>query len=58
MIEPGLTFTIERMLNLGSQQRGILGDDWTVVTKDRRASAQFEHTLLVTDLGAEILTLP
>jgi methionyl aminopeptidase len=58
LIEPGMTFTIEPMLNLGTHQWDMWEDNWTVVTKDRRASAQFEHTLLVTDTGAEILTLP
>ena len=57
-IEPGMTFTIEPMLNLGTHEWDMWEDNWTVVTKDRRASAQFEHTLLVTDDGAEILTLP
>ena len=58
VIEPGMTFTIEPMLNLGSHEWDMWEDNWTVVTRDRRASAQFEHTLLVTDTGAEILTLP
>ncbi|HNM98537.1 MAG TPA: type I methionyl aminopeptidase, partial [Marmoricola sp.] len=58
LIEPGMTFTIEPMLNLGTHQWDMWDDGWTVVTKDRRTSAQFEHTLLVTDVGAEILTLP
>ncbi len=58
VIEPGMTFTIEPMLNLGTHAWDMWEDGWTVVTKDRRASAQFEHTLLVTDAGAEVLTLP
>src|SRR3954454_4289848 len=58
LIEEGMTFTIEPMLNLGTPQWRMWDDGWTVVTKDRRRSAQFEHTLLVTDDGAEILTLP
>ena len=57
VIEPGMTFTIEPMLNLGTHEWQMWDDGWTVVTKDRRRSAQFEHTLLVTDDGAEILTL-
>ena len=57
-IEPGMTFTIEPMLNLGTHEWEMWDDNWTVVTKDRRYSAQFEHTLLVTDDGAEVLTLP
>ncbi|MCH9816349.1 MAG: type I methionyl aminopeptidase [Actinomycetia bacterium] len=57
-IETGMTFTIEPMLCLGTYDYEIWSDDWTVVTHDRLRSAQFEHTLLVTDSGAEILTLP
>jgi len=53
-----MTFTIEPMLNLGTVEWDMWDDDWTVVTKDRKRSAQFEHTLLITDTGAEILTLP
>jgi methionyl aminopeptidase len=58
VIEAGMTFTIEPMLNLGTHAWEMWDDDWTVVTRDRRFSAQLEHTLLVTDTGAEILTLP
>jgi methionyl aminopeptidase len=58
MIEPGMTFTIEPMLTLGTYEWDMWDDGWTVVTKDRSLSAQFEHTVLVTDNGAEILTLP
>jgi methionyl aminopeptidase len=58
VIEPGMTFTVEPMLTLGTYQWDMWDDGWTVVTKDRRRSAQFEHTVLVTDTGAEILTLP
>jgi methionyl aminopeptidase len=57
VIEPGMTFTIEPMLNLGRLEWDMWDDDWTVVTRDRRRSAQFEHTILITDSGAEILTL-
>ncbi len=57
VIEPGMTFTIEPMLTLGTIDYDIWPDRWTVVTKDRKRTAQFEHTLLVTDDGAEILTL-
>ncbi|GAA2738952.1 type I methionyl aminopeptidase [Pedococcus aerophilus] len=57
-IEPGMTFTIEPMLNLGTPEWDMWDDGWTVVTKDRRRSAQFEHTILITDSGNEILTLP
>jgi methionyl aminopeptidase len=58
LIEPGMTFTIEPMLCLGTAAWDMWDDQWTVTTKDKRPSAQFEHTLLVTDTGAEILTLP
>ena len=54
---PGLTFTIEPMINAGKRHTKQLGDDWTVVTKDRSLSAQWEHTLLCTEDGVEILTL-
>lgn len=57
-IRVGMTFTIEPMLNLGTREWDMWEDDWTVVTKDRRRSAQFEHTLLVTEDGAEVLTNP
>lgn len=56
LIEVGMTFTIEPMLNLGTHEWEMWDDGWTVVTKDRRRSAQFEHTILVTPTGAEILT--
>ena len=58
VIEPGMTFTIEPMLNLGTDEWDMWDDGWTVVTKDRRRSAQFEHTILITETAAEILTLP
>jgi len=57
VIEPGMTFTIEPMLNLGTSDWEMWDDGWTVVTKDRRRSAQFEHTILITEGGNEILTL-
>jgi methionyl aminopeptidase len=57
-IRPGMTFTIEPMLTLGTHEWVMWDDGWTVVTADGRRSAQFEHTLLVTRDGAEILTLP
>ena len=56
-LRPGMTFTIEPMINLGKHHTRLLADDWTVVTKDRSLSAQWEHTLLVTENGVEILTL-
>jgi len=58
VLEPGMTFTIEPMITLGTIDYDIWADGWTVVTKDRKRTAQFEHTILVTDSGAEILTLP
>jgi methionyl aminopeptidase len=57
-IQPGMTFTIEPMLTLGTISYEVWPDGWTVVTADRQRTAQFEHTLLVTADGAEILTLP
>lgn len=57
VLEEGMTFTIEPMLNLGAPECEVWDDEWTVVTADLRRSAQFEHTLLVTAGGAEILTL-
>ncbi len=56
LIEEGMTFTIEPMLNLGSHEWEMWDDGWTVVTRDRKRSAQFEHTLLVTDGEPEVLT--
>jgi methionyl aminopeptidase len=58
LIEVGMTFTIEPMLNLGTHEWTMWDDNWTVVTKDFQRSAQFEHTLLVTADGAEVLTNP
>ena len=57
MIEEGMIFTIEPMLNLGKRQMKILKDGWTAVTKDRSLSAQWEHTILVTPNGYDVLTL-
>ncbi|HCA87098.1 MAG TPA: type I methionyl aminopeptidase [Streptomyces sp.] len=58
VIRPGMTFTIEPMLTLGTADYDMWEDGWTVVTKDRRRTAQFEHTLVATETGTEILTLP
>ena len=58
IMEPGMTFTIEPMITLGTYDYEIWDDNWTVVTRDRRLTAQFEHTILVTDTGSDILTLP
>ncbi|MGI5159817.1 type I methionyl aminopeptidase [Microbispora sp. CA-102843] len=55
---PGMTFTIEPMLTLGTIDYEIWPDKWTAVTKDRKRTAQFEHTIVVTETGSEILTLP
>jgi methionyl aminopeptidase len=57
-MEVGMVFTIEPMLTLGTHQWEIWKDGWTVTTKDKSITAQFEHTLVVTETGAEILTLP
>ncbi len=58
IMESGMTFTIEPMLTLGTIDYDIWPDGWTAVTKDRKRTAQFEHTILVTDSGREILTEP
>ena len=58
VMEVGMVFTIEPMLTLGSIDWDQWADDWTVTTKDKSLSAQFEHTLVVTERGADILTLP
>jgi methionyl aminopeptidase len=57
-MEPGMTFTIEPMLTLGTIAYDVWKDGWTAVTRDRKRTAQFEHTILVTEDGHEILTLP
>ena len=56
-LKAGMTFTIEPMINQGRHETRLLGDGWTAITKDRKLSAQYEHTLLVTEDGCEILTL-
>ncbi|MBU0499624.1 MAG: type I methionyl aminopeptidase [Gammaproteobacteria bacterium] len=56
-LQAGMTFTIEPMINAGKRQIKLLSDGWTVVTKDRSLSAQWEHTVLVTETGYEVLTL-
>lgn len=55
-LKPGMTFTIEPMINEGSWEVELLDDEWTALTADGKLSAQFEHTVLVTDSGVEILT--
>lgn len=57
ILETGMTFTIEPMVNAGRPETRLLGDQWTVVTRDHSLSAQWEHTLAVTETGADILTL-
>ncbi len=57
VLEPGMIFTIEPMINSGRRETRLLADGWTVVTRDHGLSAQWEHTLLVTETGFEILTL-
>ena len=57
-IRVGMVFTIEPMLTLGTHEWDMWSDDWTVVTKDRSLTAQFEHTIVITEGGPEILTLP
>ena len=57
VLEPGLTFTIEPMINAGKRYVKIMPDNWTVVTKDHSLSAQWEHTILVTNDGFEVLTI-
>jgi methionyl aminopeptidase len=58
LMVPGMVFTIEPMLTLGTINWDMWADGWTVTTKDKALSAQFEHTIVVTETGAEILTLP
>jgi methionyl aminopeptidase len=57
VLEAGMTFTIEPMINQGTRKTKTKKDGWTVITKDKKLSAQWEHTILVTDTGFEVLTL-
>lgn len=57
ILKPGMTFTVEPMINVGKKEVKVLSDGWTVVTKDRSLSAQYEHTILVTETGFDVLTL-
>ena len=57
VLQPGMTFTIEPMINAGKAAISELPDGWTIVTKDRSLSAQWEHTILVTEQGVEVLTV-
>jgi methionyl aminopeptidase len=56
-LQEGMTFTIEPMINAGKKDIKELGDGWTIVTRDHSLSAQWEHTILVTPTGYEVLTL-
>ncbi len=56
-LKPGMMFTIEPMINAGRREIRETGDGWTIVTKDRSLSAQWEHTVLVTETGYEVMTL-
>jgi methionyl aminopeptidase len=56
-LEPGMIFTIEPMINAGRMAIRTMADGWTIVTKDHSLSAQWEHTILVTETGYEVLTV-
>jgi methionyl aminopeptidase len=56
-LKPGMCFTVEPMVNAGKKDVRLLPDEWTVVTRDHSLSAQWEHTVLVTEDGYEVLTL-
>jgi methionyl aminopeptidase len=56
-LQPGMVFTVEPMINAGRREIRELGDGWTIVTKDRSLSAQWEHTVVVTETGYEVLTV-
>jgi methionyl aminopeptidase len=56
-LRPGMVFTIEPMINIGTWEADVLDDGWTALTKDRKLSAQFEHTIAITHGGVEILTV-
>lgn len=58
ILRPGMVFTIEPMVNLGHADTRTLADQWTIVTRDRKLSAHFEHTIVVTEQGPRILTMP
>jgi methionyl aminopeptidase len=55
-LRSGMTLAIEPMVNLGTAQVEVLDDDWTAITRDHKLSAHFEHTIVITDQGPEILT--
>ena len=56
IMKPGMVFTIEPMITLGTWQHKMWDDDWTAVTADGKRTAQFEHTVLVTETGVDVLT--
>ena len=56
IMRPGMTFTIEPMISLGTWQHKMWDDDWTAVTTDGKRTAQFEHTVVVTETGVDVLT--
>ena len=56
-LRSGMAFTVEPMINEGTHELKLLRDRWTVITKDKKLSAQFEHTIVVTETGVEIMTL-
>jgi methionyl aminopeptidase len=56
ILQPGMCFTIEPMVNIGRPETKILADNWTAVTRDKTLSAQFEHTIFITNDGSEVLT--
>jgi methionyl aminopeptidase len=58
VLQPGMVFTIEPMVNAGRPETVVLDDKWTIVTKDRKLSAHFEHTIAITESGAQVLTEP
>ena len=58
LLEPGLVLANEHMITMGSEETHQLSNGWTVVTRDKKPAAHFEHTIVVTDNGPEILTLP
>jgi methionyl aminopeptidase len=57
VLEEGMIFTIEPMINLGRPETKVLKDDWTAITVDKKLTAQFEHSIVVTATGCEIFTL-
>jgi methionyl aminopeptidase len=58
VLRPGMVFTIEPMVNAGRAETQVLEDKWTIVTRDRKLSAHFEHTIAITESGPRVLTEP